>query len=38
MTPTDNMLADLLRQRDPLHHHPASDQDIDHLYLPTHFP
>ena len=35
---TDNILSDLLRQRDPLHHHPAPDQDIDHLYILAHLP
>jgi hypothetical protein len=38
VTMTDNILSDLLRQRDPLHHHPAPDQGIDHLYILAHLP
>ena len=35
---TDNTLSDLLRQRDPLHHHLAPDQGVDHLYILAHLP
>ena len=35
---TDNILSDLLRQRDPLHHHLAPDQGVDHLYILAHLP
>jgi hypothetical protein len=38
LTSTDNRFTDLLCQRDPLHHHPASDQGIDHFHVPTDLP